>query len=109
MSTISFEYAQNLNENEQQYEEITERVGNCIIIFAKNTFLQFTNAQLMFEMYDIHNALRDGQRGGYLFNKALEYCESVEALQKEFESEGMQAKLSDFSSRITERIKKGQK
>lgn len=105
MKDINFEYAVNFNENEARYQLIQERLNTCTLYFTQNTLLQFFCIDLMCEVIDVSIALSDGERGNYIYQKAIELCAATDLVKEKYEAEGMSEKLSALALNITNSIK----
>ena len=106
MKDIQFEYAINFNKNEQKFNLVRERLNECVMYFTKNTPFQLLMTDFMMDIIDISCAIEKGERGDYIYNKAIELCGQADLLKKEYEKSGVGERLSGIARVITADKKK---
>lgn len=106
MKDITFEYASNLEENDQKWNEAIERVRESVMYFTKNTFLQFAASELQMEIMDLHIAILKGERGDYLYDKYKQLIEAFEKVKEDYENSNAKSSLQSLSKQITTKLLK---
>lgn len=76
-TTITWEYAQNLNENEKRWGEAKKNLHVVINIFAKNTLLQLVSPNTYYEAISMNCALVENDRGEYLYANIVKLTNTV--------------------------------
>ena len=80
-NTITWEYAQNFEENEKRWEELKTNLQLIVRVFSKNTILQVKLAHQYFEILEIYAAIAEGDRSEYLYKKAKDNVVDTERLE----------------------------
>lgn len=77
-SFITYEQASNLGKIKETAEAYQEKMQGILMIFAKDTLLQFTNMDLYFDAMELWQVYRDKDYSRYLFTKTEEIFTKVD-------------------------------
>lgn len=80
--TITWQYAQNFNENEKRWEEVRTLLIAKMRVITKNPLLSLTMMNDCIECSEMVQAIKDGDRSEFLYKKAKESVEDAASLEE---------------------------
>jgi len=105
MANINYEYATQLEQNEQKWDFRKQKLQDVVVFFTCNTFLQLAAFHIQEEAYELLSFIDKGERSDYFASQIDSYMENFEQFKTTFERSCIAEALEKFANKVSNQLK----